>query len=338
MLTKKIKYCVAYGRNLDIKRMKEKCPHCVLIGKTFLKDWQIAFKKYITLEPKLGEVTPVGIWEIDELAEKELDKIENFPTLYRKDYVNIDVNGNTEKALVYLINDKKDKYPNAVYFEKILIGYNDFNFDRKFLDDAIARIHKKKVFILSPNKCEEYVKGLQLVGVEADVGTKYKNIDIYDGLLIPGGGDMDPKWYGKKNHHCKNINYNLDKIVFRQIKRFIKKQKPILGVCLGSQYLNVYFGGTLKQHIGGHKNVNHDVATEDELFIKYFGKRFQINSLHHQAIDQLGNNLKICALSDDGIIEAFTNTNHQILAVQWHPELILDKNGTTVFEIFKTML
>lgn len=334
----KIKYCLAYGRNLDIKRMKERCPSCELIGKTFLKNWQIAFKKYITIEPKEGAITPVGIWKINEKAEKELDDIEHFPVLYRKDYTFIEVDGKLERALVYLINDKKDKYPDKLYLEKLLIGYHDFDFDKKYLKEAIDRIPKKKVFIIAKNCNENYVKGLQMVGVEADVGIKCKNTDDYDGLLIPGGGDMHPKWYKQKNLYSTNIDFEADKNVFKHIKKFIKKKKAILGICLGSQYLNVYFGGTLKQHIENHKNVEHKVSTDDQLFIKYFGKSFKINSLHHQAIDKLGKNLKICAVSNDGIIEAFVHVKYNILAVQWHPELILNKNGKKVFEIFKTML
>ena len=147
------KYSLAYGRNLDIKRMKERCPHCKLVGKGMLKDWQLAFKKYITIEKKLGKEVPVGIWEIDEIAEKELDIIEGFPTMYRKEYVEIEINGKLEQALVYIINDTHSKYPDKPYFERILIGYNDFKFDRKYLYEAVARIPKKKVSLIPlPNK------------------------------------------------------------------------------------------------------------------------------------------------------------------------------------------
>ncbi len=135
-------YCLAYGRNLDLKRMKEVCPHCKLVGSGVLNDWQLAFKKYITVEPKIGQNVPVGIWEYNKKGEEELDAIEKFPILYRKEYVDILVNGKIEKALVYLINDDTPTYPDDAYFERLLTGYNDFGFDRKYLDEARNRVLK----------------------------------------------------------------------------------------------------------------------------------------------------------------------------------------------------
>lgn len=332
------KYSLAYGRNLDIKRMKERCPHCKLVGKGMLKDWQLAFKKYITIEKKLGKEVPVGIWEIDEIAEKELDIIEDFPTMYRKEYVEIEINGKLEQALVYIINDTNSKFPDKPYFERILIGYNDFKFDRKYLDEAVARIPKKKVFIVSNEKPSDYIKGCQTVGLKADYGLKCENIEEYDGLILCGGGDVNPKMYNQKNISSKNINDEMDEIVFNTIKDFSEKNKAILGICLGCQYLNVFFGGSLKQDIKNHKDIYHYNVTDNLIMINYLGKEFKVNSTHHQCIDKLGNGLQVCAVSEDGIIEAFMDKNKKILGIQWHPELLLNTNGVSVFEMFKTML
>ena len=148
------KYCLAYGRNLDLKRMKEKCPNCKLFGSGILYDWQIAFKKYITIEPKLGKEVPVGIWIINKKAEKELDAIEQFPIMYRKEYVDISINGKDKKALVYLINDSNPTFPKKDYFERLLIGYKDFGFDRKYLDEAVCRLKTN-------NDCKKNIKGNQ---------------------------------------------------------------------------------------------------------------------------------------------------------------------------------
>lgn len=333
-----IKLCIAYGRNLDLMRMKEKCPHCILVGHGILKGWQIAFKKYITLEKSESGEVPVGIWKIDEEAEKELDIIEGYPTLYRKESVEIEINGILKKALVYLINDLKPKFPDKLYFERIMIGYNDFKFDKRYLDEAVARIPQKKVFIISNKVPNDYIKALNSVGIIAKHGIKCENIDEFDGLLIPGGGDIDPKWYGQKNIFCKDINYQQDEQVFKIIGKFIEKDKAILGICLGCQYLNVYFNGTLNQDIKNHKNVEHIVKTNDPLFASYFGNEFNVNSLHHQNVDKLGNDLKILAEAEDGTIEAFKHKNNKIVGIQWHPEIILEKNGKDVFEFFKTML
>lgn len=333
-----MKYAIAYGRNLDLKRMAEKCPHCVLAGKTFLKDWQIAFKKYITLEKCKGAVVPVGVWEVNDKAEKELDVIEGYPTLYRKQFVEIEFKGKKEKALVYLINDKYPKYPDKNYLQRLLNGYNDFNFDRKFIDEAIERLPKKKVLILTKKNADEYVKACQSVGIETIVDFQPKSIKEFDGLLIPGGGDIDPKSYGQENISCQKIDLERDKQTFKLIKKFINSNKAILGICMGCQYINVYFGGTLKQNINGHKDTVHNVIAFPSIVADYLGESFIVNSLHHQCVDNLGKDLEIVAKSTDDVVEAIYNREHKILGIQWHPEKLLDKNGIEVFEIFKTLL
>lgn len=149
-----MKYCLAYGRNLDLERMKEKCPHSILVGKSMLKDYQISFKKYITIEPHIGGEVPVGIWGIDaDGAEKELDIIEGFPEMYRKEYVELEFDGRTIESLVYLINDTNVKVPDEQYFGRLLKGYADFGFDRRYLDDAVQRakeeVNSKNIQILN---------------------------------------------------------------------------------------------------------------------------------------------------------------------------------------------
>lgn len=138
-----MKYSIAYGRNLDLNKMKEKCPHCILVGQTYLYDWQLAFRKYITIEPCKGQKVPVGVFQIDEIAEKELDKVEDFPVMYRKEIVEIDLNGKKEKAIAYVINDTVAKYPDEAYLERVFNSYKFFNFDPKYITDAIERIKGK---------------------------------------------------------------------------------------------------------------------------------------------------------------------------------------------------
>lgn len=333
-----MRYAIAYGRNLDLKRMAEKCPHCVLAGKAMLKDWQISFKRYITLEKCIGATVPVGVWKIDDKAEAELDVIEGWPTLYRKEYVEFEFNGKKQSALVYLINDTHPKYPDKKYLERLLIGYKDFNFDRKYIDSAICRLPKKRVLILTNNNADEYVKACDSVGLVAEVEFTPKSIKSYDGLLIPGGGDIDPKYYGQKNISCKNIDVKRDKQTFKIIKKFIDSNKAILGICLGMQYINVYLGGTLNQDITNHLNSMHNVQAVPSLITDYLGENFMVNSFHHQSVDKLGESLEILAKSSDGTIESIANSEHKIFGVQWHPEKILDNGGKEIFEIFKTML
>lgn len=330
-----MKYSIAYGRNLDIKRMKERCPHCVLVGKTILNDWQLAFKRYITVEPCKGGQVPVGVWQIDDLAENELDIIEGYPTLYRKEIVEIQLDGRMVEAIVYVINDTHPKYPDKAYLERVLIGYNDFDFDKKFIYDAIDRLPIKKVYILTDNIPEKYIEACKKVGIETEYGMEYNQVN-FDGLLIPGGGDIDPNYYGQENYASVKINAKRDEVTFEAIKYCVENHKPILGICLGVQYINVALGGTLKQDIPNHKQVEHKIKVkENNILYDYVGGCYVTNSKHHQCIDNLGEGLKIIAKSEDGIIEAVEDKQNKILGSQWHSEEMED---SSIFEIFKTML
>lgn len=135
--------CIAYGRNLDIKRMEQKCPHAKLLGKAQLNGWEIDFGKYITLVPAEDKIVPVGLWEIDDTALSEIDKIEGYPTLYRKEYVQIEYNNKTFNALVYLLNDMTPYALPADYIERLKIGYADFGYDFNIIQEAIDKHNKK---------------------------------------------------------------------------------------------------------------------------------------------------------------------------------------------------
>ena len=102
-----------------------------------------------------------------------------------------------------------------------------------------------------------------------------------------------------------------------------------MGICAGIQSINVAFGGTLHQNIHGHSlglDERHEVhvRTDSELYRLYGKETLMVNSLHHQAIDTLGEGLKVGAISPDGIIEEVEADN--LLAVQWHPEMMDEYN------------
>ena len=139
--------CIAYGRNLDIKRMKQKCPHAKLLGKAQLNGWQIDFGRYITLAPAEGRIVPVGLWQIDDMALSEIDQIEGYPTLYRRECVQFEFNNKTINALVYLLNDMTPYKLPADYVERLKIGYADFGFDFNIIEQAISNHNKKSDLI-----------------------------------------------------------------------------------------------------------------------------------------------------------------------------------------------
>ncbi len=315
-----MKYSIAYGRNLDLKRMKEKCPHCVLVGKALLKDWQLAFKRHITVEPCKGGIVPVGVWQINEEAEKELDVIEGFPFLYRKEIVKIKFNGKMVEALIYVINDTHPKYPDKAYLNRIFVGYNDFDFDKQYIYDAIKRLPTKKVYILTNHIPQNYIDACNKVGIKTSYGMDYTKVDNCDGLLIPGSGQVDEK---------------RDKLIVDGIRYCIKNDKPILGICLGLQLINVAFGGTLR-NVFNHKDITHLVNIKNNCLLHdYLGETYLTNSKHLHGIEKLGKGLMVLAQSKDEVIEAIGDFENKILGVQWHPEQMRENS---VFEIFKTML
>lgn len=172
-------------------------------------------------------------------------------------------------------------------------------------------------------------------------------LEALDGLIMPGGLDIPPSEYGEKPHSTVSVlsddRYKFEKAL---ITKWIQKSdKPLLGICLGSQWINVVHGGTLIQDIpseagGNHRNVNHPISLEpDSRLGKIFGSRgFEVNSNHHQAVKKPGDGLRIVATSPDGIIEATESTdpNRFLIGVQWHPERFIktDPNQAKLFNAF----
>ena len=179
-----------------------------------------------------------------------------------------------------------------------------------------------------------YLKALDALGAEA---CRIRPEDC-DALLLPGGGDIDPAVYGQENRGSKGIDLERDKRETEIFRLFLSQERPILGVCRGSQVINVLLGGTLHQHIPGHRdpdNINflHGSHTVDPLLIRLYGERFPINSTHHQAVDRLGEGLKAVQWADDGTIEAIRHDSLPIFGVQWHPERLREPtDGWRLFE------
>lgn len=184
-----------------------------------------------------------------------------------------------------------------------------------------------------------------------------------DGLLLTGGGDIDPTLYSEeKDEKSGSFNPEIpmsidklrDEIELKLIKHFHKAKKPILGICRGCQLINIFFGGTLHQDLSkvlGNTDVHFNPKGEKELDKYYHGVKlvkgsnisrliktqiFEVNSFHHQAIDKLGEGLIVSARSSDGIIEAIESerSNQFVLGIQWHPEQLHDDESRNIFTSF----
>lgn len=142
-----------------------------------------------------------------------------------------------------------------------------------------------------------------------------------DGLCVPGGADVDPKFYHEEVNGTKDHYDWLDELDFAYIDAFHKEGKPILGICRGHQIINVFFGGTLYQDMPKHWAVRHDVNIPKDSYIRkiYDVDVLNVNSYHHQAVKDIAPGFIVEAKSTDGYVEAMRYKN--IYTVQWHPEM-----------------
>lgn len=170
-----------------------------------------------------------------------------------------------------------------------------------------------------------------------------------DGLLLPGGADIPPAEYKETPDPSIELldakRLNFEKALG---KAWIDKtHKPLLGICLGSQWINVLQGGSLVQDIpseigGNHRGTTHLVKLEPgtRLHGIFAETEFEVNSWHHQAVDRagLGKDLKIAASSPDGVVEATETTDPTrfLIGVQWHPEKLMpdDKRQAKLLKAF----
>ena len=153
-----------------------------------------------------------------------------------------------------------------------------------------------------------------------------------DGLLLPGGGDMDPKFYGQERiPACGEPNLLRDAAEPLLLRAFLAADKPVLGICRGIQVMNAVLGGDLYQDIkpfehlphNGHWAKVHTVTVRrGTLLSRILGQdTVLVNSQHHQAVDRVAPGFTLAALSEDGIVEAIEKPDAKFcLGVQWHPE------------------
>ena len=182
-----------------------------------------------------------------------------------------------------------------------------------------------KILLTANKKKETYINAVEAVGAEAVV--KYLPDDSvdYDGLILCGGNDAQPCYYGEEINGSLDFDEERDRTEMALAQKFFQTGKPILGICRGMQLLNVALGGTLYQDISGHRGeILHTVKAEKgSLWEKLYGKEFTVNSFHHQAVKRLGNGLKATLYDGTGaVIEGVEHESKPYLGVQWHPERI----------------
>jgi putative glutamine amidotransferase len=171
-----------------------------------------------------------------------------------------------------------------------------------------------------------------------------ETLQLCDGIILSGGEDVDPQFYGQDPHPQLGPTIPERDLVEIAIAKYATQNKiPLLAICRGVQILNVALGGSLVQDIPSQVNepIQHSQIVErrrdthwvtvdesSKLFQVVGIDKIRVNSLHHQALGTLADELRVVALSSDGIIEAVESKNPDtfLLGVQWHPESMASSN------------
>jgi putative glutamine amidotransferase len=197
-----------------------------------------------------------------------------------------------------------------------------------------------------------YIRAVERAGGVPLLLTPYHSSDAVhqlathiEGLLLTGGGDIDPVHFGESRHaETDLVSAERDELELRQVTRqAIDTGVPLLAICRGIQVVNVALNGTLHQHVpdgfgeeiahsqgGARSDRTHDVVIEPgSLLSTLVGtERLPVNSFHHQAIKDLGDGLRPVAWAEDKVIEAveLPGTRGLVLGVQWHPEELIEQD------------
>lgn len=131
------RYYIAYGSNLSESQMAYRCPTAKVVGTSILKDWRLLFDGPASIEKYEGYKVPILIWEIQPEDEKSLDRYEGYPSYYRKEMLDVEVNGKTINAIVYIMNTNKEHIPSDYYYRVLEQGYERFGFDKNILEQAL---------------------------------------------------------------------------------------------------------------------------------------------------------------------------------------------------------
>lgn len=146
-MNRKPKLYIAYGSNLNLPQMAFRCPNAEVIGKSELKDYELLFRgsrhgAVATVEPKEGSFVPVTLWKISQMDEAALDRYEGYPHFYDKQIMDVELDGKTVSAMIYIMTPGYEfGIPSDYYADVIRKGYESAGFDTQVLEDAINKAY-----------------------------------------------------------------------------------------------------------------------------------------------------------------------------------------------------
>ncbi len=217
-----------------------------------------------------------------------------------------------------------------------------------------------------PNMAQNYIHAIQNAGgpavpVWAEVSLLPETASCWDALLLPGGGDIDPLLLpGRPTPHpkCFGIDPDLDRLQLALLDIFVRQKKPVLGICKGMQLINLYFGGSLCQHLPTaetHRYKEYDQfhpthAKNGSFLAGLYGLDFTVNSAHHQGIvppppDSGKASVSVIQTAPDGVPEGIVHCSLPVIGLQWHPERLCGRpapcgavDGSLVFRYFLSLV
>lgn len=193
-----------------------------------------------------------------------------------------------------------------------------------------------------------------IIPVTTDISTLSNLVAQLDGLLLTGGGDINPLYSNEEPiPQLGNVNTLRDQYDFTILKLASDRQIPVFGICRGHQVINAFFGGSLYQDIysqvpglvakhsqtaEGGQGTHHARVEKDSLLATILQQEnIIVNSFHHQAVKDIATGFKGTATAPDGIneaMEALHNSGKEIFSVQWHPERMVMASNLQMLELF----
>ena len=192
----------------------------------------------------------------------------------------------------------------------------------------------------------------RLMDIDRDETELAREVLDLDGLLLTGGGDVEPSRYGEEQHpQCRGVSTRRDRAEMAVIRAAVAADKPLLAICRGIQVLNVALGGSLYQDVPSQiaSPLTHRTKGRDELIHRVRlepgsqlatclrAEEVSVNSLHHQGVKRLGQGLLAVGRSGDGLVEAVEMPGKRfVIGVQWHPEELVGavEHARRLFECF----
>lgn len=191
-----------------------------------------------------------------------------------------------------------------------------------------------------PTETVNYVRWITAFGAIPEITGNPEDLAACDALLLPGGGDITPAFFGEQNHGSRNIDTRLDILQFQALDLALERNMPVLGICKGMQVINVGLGGSIIQDLDPYARKRHayengdrhhaSAIRKDSWLYRLYGCKTIVNSAHHQALGRLGRGLDVVQVCPaDGCVEAISHESLPVIGVQWHPERINgEKTGT----------